>query len=972
MDAANSFRAIIEAAGLRPGEMIADGQLHRCPVDGKPSAKDGAYILHLDSPASGWWQNWRTGEADTWTAKEERSLSPAEHQALQARIEVDRRARQEEEAKRHAKAADKARRILADAPDCITHPYLERKGVKPCPGLKIGADGRLVVPVQGEDGKPLSLQFIAEDGGKLFLSSGRTRGGYFAIKGRTGRLYICEGLATGLSIREATGQAVLCAFNAGNLEAVAAHAHQKYPDRELVLCADNDHATDGNPGLSKATAAALAVGAFLAVPSFKEPEGKSDFNDLHVAEGLEAVRGYLLGVSFPVTPTETTGDTPSHAKSNGNTGSGLGNSFSLRDSGVFFMEMDKDGNPEWHWVCSPLRILARTRNADGNEWGILLEVLDPEGRAHRWAMPSRLMSGNGDGYRSELLALGLRIAPGSKSKQHLDFYLSTAKVEGFARCVERIGWQGNAFVLPDLVYGEQGGELIVPQGIPSENPFRQKGSLEEWRERVGRVCVGNSRLVLAVSTALAAPLLDPLGMESGGLHLVGGSSLGKTTALHVAGSVCGGGPGGFIKQWRATDNGLEGIAVAHCDALLCLDEMSQAGSKAVSEIAYMLANGQGKGRAGKEGQARKVQTWRVLFLSTGEITLADKLAEDGRGRAKAGQTVRVLDIPADAGAGLGLFEDLHDTEGPGQLARLLKEASANYYGTAFRTFLQLLAADRDNLAQRARETMRTFEAANCPEGADGQVRRVCGRFALVAAAGELGAALGVLPWPTGEATRAAATCFRAWIEQRGGTGAAEVTAGLEQVRHFFQAHGASRFEVLGSEETRPVSNRAGYLRRRNGEVEFLVFPEVFKHEVCAGFDVGMICKELKRAGLLLSEGGRHTRNVRTPDGQRKLYVLTSSVLDGNSGNNGNSPEDTGESLFPPANSGVGTLGTEREQAAERSHCSRSRNPEWEQEMGCNIDHVPTVPAVPTQNGASTTILPSATPTGKPCLDRVTT
>lgn len=302
--ALDSFRQVVETAGLRPDNIQADGALHRCGTDGKPQGRDGAYLLHLDEPASGWWQNFRTGEADTWTAKEERTLSPAERQALQARIEVDRRVRQEEEAKRHAEAADKARRILTDARECTAHPYLESKGVKPCPGLKIGTDGRLVVPVLGEDGKSVSLQFIAEDGGKLFLAGGRTRGGYFAIKGAAGPLYIAEGLATGLSIHEATGQTVLCAFNAGNLEHVAAHARKTYPERELMLCADDDHATDGNPGLSKATAAALAVGASLAVPSFNESTGRTDFNDLHQAEGLDAVRAQLAGASKPVAVAE--------------------------------------------------------------------------------------------------------------------------------------------------------------------------------------------------------------------------------------------------------------------------------------------------------------------------------------------------------------------------------------------------------------------------------------------------------------------------------------------------------------------------------------------------------------------------------------------------------------------------------------------------------------------------------------------
>lgn len=308
-DPVNAFQSVIEAAGLRPGNILADGQLHRCPVDGKPNARDGAYVFHLDAPASGWWKNYCTVEENTWTAKEERTLSPAERKASQARIEADRRARQEEEAKHHAEARDKARRILADATDCTAHPYLERKGVKSCPGLKAGTDGRLMVPVLGEDGRAMSLQLIAPDGGKLFLTGGRTKGGYFAIKGAAGSLYIAEGLATGLSIHEATGQTVLCAFNCGNLEHVAAHARKKYPEREIVLCADDDHATDGNPGMSKATAATLAVGALLSVPSFKEPfdadgKARTDFNDLHHAEGLDVVRAQLAGASKPVPVAE--------------------------------------------------------------------------------------------------------------------------------------------------------------------------------------------------------------------------------------------------------------------------------------------------------------------------------------------------------------------------------------------------------------------------------------------------------------------------------------------------------------------------------------------------------------------------------------------------------------------------------------------------------------------------------------------
>ncbi len=945
-NAMDAFRAEIEAAGLRPDPLLADGILHRCPVEGKPHAQDGAYVLHLDFPASGWWLNYRTGEAGKWKAKLGRKPSKAEQQALKNRIETDSRTRLEEKAKRQTEAAEAARKILAEAPECTEHAYLSGKGLKPCPGLKLAHDGRLMVPVYGSDGKLVSLQYIANDGEKRFLTGGRKKGGFFVIKGKFSPLFICEGVATGLSIGESTKGTVLCAFDAGNLEPVAAFVRQKFPSREIVICADDDHANPENPGVNKATAAALAVDALIAVPHFQEPfdgtgKPRTDFNDLHQTEGVDQVREQLARAVKPEPlPTQASGKSVSDNP---------GGPFLIKADGVYYLEEGKDGEVYPVWVCSMLRVLARTRNTDSAEWGYLLEVIDPEGRAHRWAMPASLKAGNGDGYRAELLSMGLDIAPGLKSKQRLDRYLGMAKVEVFARCVDRLGWHGGAYVLPDAVYGNDTGEPVVPQGLPIENPFRQKGTLEEWQEHVGRACAGNSRLVLAVCVALAAPLLEPLGQESGGLHLVGGSSLGKTTALRVAGSVCGGGLNGFIKQWRATDNGLESIAAAHCDALLCLDEMGQAGGKVVSEVAYMLANGQGKSRAARDGQARKTHTWRVLFLSTGEITLADKLAEDGKGRVKAGQAVRVVDIPADAGAGLGLFEMLHSCASADLLARQLKEASNNYYGTPFRAFLQALVADRDALIHQVQDFMRTFEAENCPEGADGQVKRVCGRFALLAAAGELGASLGVLPWTTGEAARAAATCLRSWVGQRGGTGAAEVTAGLEQVRRFFQAHGAARFEDLDATEPRAVVNRAGYRRRENGEIVFMVFPEIFKGDVCAGFNAKVVCAELKSLGILRADSGHNTKNIRTPDGQRRMYVLTSAILGGPTDSSGNSPENAVENVGPMAEGLAVPSVAEPVAAGERDRCCRSHESERSQANINNYSQVAAATAVSAQS-----------------------
>ncbi|MGE4297116.1 MAG: DUF3987 domain-containing protein [Desulfovibrionaceae bacterium] len=303
MGAESAFRGILEASGLVPGEVVADGVLRRCGTTSKPHSTNGWHRLYGDAPISGSFGDWKAGTVETWTERPEHDLSPVERQALRARVERDRAAREAEEFALHTEAAAKAQGILGKTTPCTSHPYLMEKGVKPCPGLRVSRN-TLVVPVQSEAGGMQSLQFIAEGGGKRFLHGGRTKGGFFLIEGNGGRLYLCEGLATGLSVHEATGERVLVAFNAGNIGIVAQIARRKYPNLEIVIVADNDHATMGNPGVTKATEAAHAFGGLLAVPNFQEAHGqdgkaRTDFNDLHQAEGLDVVRAQLAGATKP-------------------------------------------------------------------------------------------------------------------------------------------------------------------------------------------------------------------------------------------------------------------------------------------------------------------------------------------------------------------------------------------------------------------------------------------------------------------------------------------------------------------------------------------------------------------------------------------------------------------------------------------------------------------------------------------------
>jgi putative DNA primase/helicase len=347
--------------------------------------------------------------------------------------------------------------------------------------------------------------------------------------------------------------------------------------------------------------------------------------------------------------------------------------------------------------------------------------------------------------------------------------------------VPATGWHENQFVFPDSSIGEANGESCFFQTEQTFNHhYAVRGTLQEWKDNVAILAEGNSRVAFSIAVALAPILMETCSIESGGFHHYGASSIGKSTTLDVAGSVWGGGGrNGFLTSWRATVNGLEGVAVTHNHACLCLDELGQAQPKDASEAAYMLANGSGKNRAGRTGSLRKPAEWALFFLSSGEITLADKLAEDSRRRrTSAGQEVRLVEIPAGASAEYVLFENIHQFPSSQAFANQLKKSARKYYGTAARAFIEAIAG---------------FIDKHCPEGADFQTQRVSHRVGFVAACGELAIKIGILPWAPGAAATAAKTCFDAWIAARGGIEPAEIRHGIAAIRDFVSAHGNSRF-----------------------------------------------------------------------------------------------------------------------------------------------------------------------------------
>ncbi len=533
---------------------------------------------------------------------------------------------------------------------------------------------------------------------------------------------------------------------------------------------------------------------------------------------------------------------------------------------------------EPQWVCSPLSVAALTRDAAGNEWGRLLVFPDRDGQEHRWSMPMSMLAGSGEELRAELLRQGLEVTTIATRRGKLTEYIGQARPEAKARCVLRTGWHDGAFVLPMTTYGEHPGEPVIFQGATADGvALATAGTIEAWREQVARPCIGNSRLVLALSAAFAGPCLGLLDAEGGGFHLRGSSSSGKSTALAVAASVFG--PPAYMRTWRATDNALEAVASLYSDLLLPLDEIGQLDPRNAGSAAYLLANGQGKSRSHRDGSARAAARFRLLFLSAGEVGLGDLVTASG-GKSRAGHEVRVIDVPADVEGGCGIFEHLPDDCAPGDFADRLKRAASEHHGHALREWLTALTADASTARDHLRAHRDRLADALCGEGAAGQVRRVAQRFALAAAAGELATVKGLTGWPAGEADNAARVCFAAWLRSRGTDGAAEPAAMLTQVRLFLAQHGEARFSPWrdADESHKPRTiNRAGFRKGRDdsGGLAYYVEAEVFRAEVCSGFDARQVARTLGLAGALrLDSNGGFTRRERLPDGRKaRVYVI---------------------------------------------------------------------------------------------------
>ena len=546
--------------------------------------------------------------------------------------------------------------------------------------------------------------------------------------------------------------------------------------------------------------------------------------------------------------------------------------FDTDNRGVWWINVrtDKDGDiveAEPLLLSDPIDIIGTGQDNDGAYYRII-KFKDKITRQQKTAALPQAEIADGKCW-GRLGFYGLSIESNPTKRRKLADYLQKEGSQAAFTITDRAGWHEDSYIMPsgETITATDKDPAIIYNGDTSQaKAYQPNGELTDWQQNIARYAVGNSRLCLALGASFAAPLLSLLNEESGGFHLMGDSSDGKTTAAKVALSVWGK-PSGSLLSWSGTKIGFSNTAAARNDGLLVLDEIGQASPHVIGDTVYSVMNGINKVQGAKQGGNRALSRWKVMMFSTGEKT-PDSILKHHKGDWNAGQAARLPSIRA--AAQYGIYDTLHGFEDGALLSEHIAESAEQYHGVAGRLFIQQLLDDLEQAKQHATERMAAF-MATIPE-LSGQARRVAKRFAIAAAALELAAPVTGLPVGVGMA--GVKKCFDEWLEANG-AGKHEDRRIIEQAEDFIAQHAlGTRFMEWSDKSTN--KDHAGYRKQEGEKLELWVIRRVFANEIAQSFDESKVCRVLADNGLLKynhkNSGYQHQRK-----GNGWFHVLATNI-----------------------------------------------------------------------------------------------
>lgn len=737
-------------------------------------------------------------------------------------------------------------------------------------------DGSLLLGLVDESGTVTAAQTITQQGEKRLLAGSAKRGAYHAVNAADApqSVLIAEGLATALSVHLIRPEALtVCAIDAGNLQPVAQAMHQRYPNAQIIIAADNDiKPGEPNTGKGAAEKAAKAVSGWVALPPTVK---KADWNDYHQQHGLEAATTAFKNSMYQ--PQEPEVSAKLQVINGGKKGASKPESLrphvESRADGIYWVEpkSDKDAGEiicRESWLCSALKVIGIGIDDSKTRYLILRWQAFGAKSETVQAIPFADI-GEREGWRT-LKAGGVNVTTKSGLRATLADWLQSCANGEVWRIAHATGWQCGAYIMPDgEIIGTPEQPVLFNGRSSAASGYTTSGTVDSWRESVGRLAFGNYSMMTGVAAALAAPLIGLAGADGFGIHLYEQSSAGKTTTANVASSLYGN-PDVLRLTWYGTALGLANEAAAHNDALMPLDEIGQGADPVeVYKSAYALFNGTGKLQGAKEGGNRDLKRWRTVAISTGEMDLETFIASAGR-KAKAGQLVRLLNIPMRRAV------RFHEHANGKHHADALKDAYQHHHGVAGREWVKWLADHQQEAVSAVRVTEERWRSL-IPSDYGEQVHRVGARFAILEAALLLGNV--ITGWDEQTCRDAIQYSYNAWLREFG-TGNKEHQQIIEQTEAFLNAYGMSRFAPFPYDPSSlPISNMAGYRQKGGHDADpmvFYTFPAAFEGEIARGFNARQFAEVLKKAGMLTpptSGRGFQRKSPRIDGRQIRVYVL---------------------------------------------------------------------------------------------------